>query len=220
MQNPYTAKAKNVLALAEKAAAASGQGYIGTEHILLGLIREKSGVASTILLQDGVEEDKLVTLIKDYIAPENGIAIQEREGYSPKAREVLEEASAQAQRFHAELVGTEHLLLAILKENDNVAVRLLTTMGISQQKLYVDTLNAIGEDPALYKADLTPAKQTQKKKGNSILEQYSRDLTALAREGKLDPVIGRDAEIRRVIIFASLISTVSHTSLTTSTTST
>ena len=168
MQTPYTTKAKAALQLAAKAAGQAGQGYIGTEHILLGLIREKNGVASTILLQDGVEEEKLLQLIKDYIAPDNGVKIQEREGYSPKAEEVLAEAGVQAQRFHAELIGTEHLLLALLKENDNVAVRLLTTMGISLQKVYVDTLTAIGEDPNLYKADLTPAKQAQKKKGNFL----------------------------------------------------
>jgi len=198
MQNPYTEKAKAALKQAEKAADQSGQGYIGTEHILIGLLREKSGVASVILSQAGLDENKLIQLIKDYIAPDNSIMLQDKEGYSPKAEDVLAEAAVQAQRFDADLIGTEHILLALLKEGDNVAVRLLTTMGISVQKIYVDTLTAIGEDTNLYKTDLMPAKPAQKKK-NSILEQYSRDLTALARAGKLDPVIGRETEIQRVV---------------------
>lgn len=202
MRNPYTEKARAALQLAEKAASKSGQGYIGTEHILVGLLQEKNGVASAILTQNNVEEEKLNQLIKDYIAPDNSVMLQDREGYSPKAQDVLAEAAIQAQRFDVPMIGTEHLLMALLKEGDNVAVRLLTTMGVSIQKLYVDTLTAIGQDPSLYKTDLSPSKtvqsQSQKKK-NSILEQYSRDLTAMAKAGKLDPVIGRETEIQRVV---------------------
>ena len=111
---------------------------------------------------------------------------------------MLEEAHRQAERFHSDKTGTEHILLALLKEGENVAVRLLNTMGISIQKLYVEVLTAMGEDKSLYKEDLGK-KQNKKKNATSTLEQYSRDLTALAREGKLDPVIGREDEIRRVI---------------------
>ncbi len=130
--------------------------------------------------------------------PEVNVVIKEREGYSPKAKILLEEAGRQAERFGSDLVGTEHLLLAMIKESDNVAVRLMTTMGMSAQKVYADTLYAIGEDPNLYKTDLMKAKGQSKKKG-SMLEQYSRDLTALAKEGKLDPVVGRETEIKRMI---------------------
>ncbi len=199
MQSPYTEKAKSVLKRAQAAARRSGQGYIGTEHILLGLYREESCVASRILTENGLDESRLMQLIKDYIVPDTSVIIREREGYSPKAKNLLEEAGRLAERFHSELIGTEHLLLAMIKENDNVAVRLLTTMGISVQKIYVDTLTAIGEEPGLYKTDLMKNKNQQKKKNPSSLEQYSRDLTALAREGKLDPVIGRESEIQRVI---------------------
>ncbi len=198
MQSPYTEKVKSVLQRAAKAARKSGQGYIGTEHILLGLYREENSVASRVLAENGLDESRLLQLIQDYIVPEVNIVIKERESYSPKAKLLLDEASRQAERFHSDLVGTEHLLLAMIKESDNVAVRLLTTMGISAQKVYADTLYAIGEDPNLYKTDLVKAKGQQKKKG-STLEQYSRDLTALAKEGKLDPVVGREAEIKRMI---------------------
>ncbi len=126
------------------------------------------------------------------------VMLAERDGYSPRAEKVLEEAHRQAERFHSDKTGTEHILLALLKEGENVAVRLLNTMGISIQKLYVEVLTAMGEDKSLYKEDLGK-KQNKKKNATSTLEQYSRDLTALAREGKLDPVIGREDEIRRVI---------------------
>ncbi len=198
MQLPYTEKAKSVLQLATKAAHKSGQGYIGTEHILLGLYRGENSVASRVLTENGLDESRLLQLIQDYIVPDTSVIIREREGYSPKAKSMLEEAGRMADRFGSDLIGTEHLLLAMIKESDNVAVRLLTTMGISVQKVYADTLYAIGEDPNLYKTDLMKNRNQQKKKG-SVLDQYSRDLTALAREGKLDPVIGRDAEIQRVI---------------------
>lgn len=199
MQLPYTEKAKAVLQHAMKAAHKSGQGYIGTEHILLGLYREKDCVASMVLQDIGFDEERLLQLIHDYIAPDTGVVLKEREGYSPKAKSMLEEASRQAERFGAEKIGTEHMLLALIKESDNVAVRLLTTMGISAQKLYMDTLSVMGQDINLYKTDLSKSKGQQKKKNGSTLEQYSRDLTRLAKEGKLDPVVGRENEIQRVI---------------------
>ena len=198
MQSQFTSKAKAALMLAEKAARSMRQGYVGTEHILLGLLREQTGVAARVLLENNVDEMQVLEMIRDLIAPEIGISLKERDGYSPRAVKVLEEAHRQAERFGAELTGTEHILLALIKEGENVAVRLLNTCGISTQKIYVDLLIAIGEDGGLYKEDLAK-KNAKKKQGQSTLEQYSRDLTALAREGKLDPVIGREEEIQRVI---------------------
>ncbi|MCH5253862.1 MAG: ATP-dependent Clp protease ATP-binding subunit [Lachnospiraceae bacterium] len=198
MQPQFTDKAKTALSLAERAARTLKQGYVGTEHILLGLLRENTGVAATVLAGSGVEEYQIKEMIKDLIAPESTVMLAERDGYSPRAEKVLEEAYRQAERFHSDKVGTEHILLALLKEGDNIAVRLLNTMGISIQKLYVEVLAAMGEDKSLYKEDLG-RKQNKKKTSVSTLEQYSRDLTALAKEGKLDPVIGREDEIRRVV---------------------
>ena len=198
MQPQFTDKAKAALILAERAARSLRQSYVGSEHILLGLLRENTGVAATVLLNNGVDVMRLKEMIKDLIVPETSVLIAERDGYSPRAQAILEEAHRQADRFHSDKTGTEHILLAVLKEGENVAVRLLNTMGISVQKLYVDVLVAMGEDGALYKEDLV-RKQNKKKGNTSTLDHYSRDLTALAREGKLDPVIGREEEITRVV---------------------
>ena len=197
MQSQFTDKAQNALAQASRCARSLKQGYIGTEHILVGLLKEDTGVAAKVLADNGVETGQVMDMIRDLIAFENGVAVKDREGYSPRAARILEEAHRQAARFGQKQTGTEHLLLALIKEGENVAVRLLNTLGANVQKIYVDTLIAIGQDGNLYKEDL--GKKGDRKAKQSTLEQYSRDLTALAREGKLDPVVGRDEEIRRVI---------------------
>ncbi len=197
----YTKKAQTALSLAKQTAKELRQNYIGTEHILLGLLKEDTGVAARVLQDNGVEENKLVSMIYDLIAPGNFLSVKERDGYSPRAEKILQEAAKQAHRFRSGEIGTEHILLAILKEGENVAVRLLNTIGIQIQKIYVDTLLAMGQDGNLYKEDLGyKGKKKRDKSGTTeALDQYSRDMTALAREGKLDPVIGREAEIQRVI---------------------
>ncbi len=199
MQPKFTEKAKTALMLAEKTAAGLRQGYVGTEHILAGLLKEGTGVAAKVLVENGVEEKQLLEMIRELITPDTGVLAKDRDGYSPRAMKVLEEAHRQAERFETGCTGTEHILLALVKEGENVAVRLLNTMGISLQKVYVDTLIAMGQDGALYKEDLAKKQGGRKKGGASVLEQYSRDLTALARKGELDPVIGREDEIGRVI---------------------
>ncbi len=197
MQSQFTDKAQAALSQAAKCARALKQGYVGTEHILVGLLKEKSGVAAKVLAENGVETGQVLDMIRDLIAFDNGVTVREREGYSPRAKKILEEAHRQAERFGQKETGTEHLLMALIKEGENVAVRLLNTIGANIQKIYVDTLLAIGQDGNLYKEDL--GRKASGKGKASTLEQYSRDLTALAREGKLDPVIGREDEIRRVI---------------------
>lgn len=194
----FTENAKTALSLAMRTASRLKAGYVGTEHILAGLLKQKSGVAARVLTENGADEAKLMEMIKELLISNGAVALKEKEDYSPRAKAVLEEAHRQADRFGAEQTGTEHILLAMVKEGENVGARLLATMGISLQKLYVDTLIAMGEDAALYKEDLSK-KQGRKKPAASTLEQYSRDLTALAAAGKLDPVIGRDTEIKRVI---------------------
>ncbi|MCI9333141.1 MAG: ATP-dependent Clp protease ATP-binding subunit [Lachnospiraceae bacterium] len=194
----FTDKARTALLLAEKTASRMSTGYVGTEHILVGLLKENTGVASKVLKENGAEESKVVEMIQELIVPDVTVAIKEKGNYSPRARKVVEEAHRQADRFGAERTGTEHLLLALLKEGENVAIRLLNTLGISIQKLYADTLIAMGEDGNLYKEDLG-RKQSRKSRHTSALEQYSRDLTALAAAGELDPVVGREGEIKRVI---------------------
>ena len=190
----YTAKAKTALGLAASAARSMGQNYIGTEHILLGLIRQQTGMAAQALLVNGVDETKLVDLIMELIAPTGHLDLKEREGYSPRAQQVIGLAFQIAEQYHASAVGTEHILMALIREGSNVAVRILSTMGVSLQKLYIDLLVSMGKDGNLYKEDLRQQKQKTK-----VLEQYSRDMTKLAAEGKLDPVIGRDQEILRLV---------------------
>jgi len=197
MQPEFTEKASKALGYAKSAAKALKQGYIGTEHILLGLVKEDTGIAAKVLLDNGVSYDRTLEMIKELIAFDSGVSVKERDGYTPRALKILEEAHAQAKRFGHGQTGTEHILMALIKENENVAVRLLNTLEVSVQKVYAEVLQAIGADPNLYKEDLGKAKVAKAKAG--ALEQYSRDLTALAREGKLDPVIGREDEIGRVI---------------------
>lgn len=199
MQSQFTDKARAALRLAERTAAGLKQGYVGTEHILAGLLKEGSGVASKVLTENGLEEVQLLEMIRDLITPETGVLAKERDGYSPRAVKVLEEAHRQAERFESEKTGTEHILLALIKEGENVAVRLMNTLGITVQKVYVDVLVAMGQDGSLYKEDLARKQSGKKKGGTSVLDQYSRDLTALAKRGELDPVIGRENEIGRVI---------------------
>ena len=193
----FTDKAKTALLLAQKCARQLHQNYIGTEHILVGLIRENTGVAAKVLRDNGADDQEIIELIHDFVAPDTTTPVKERDGYSPRAMQILEESHRQAQRFHSDATGTEHILMAIIKEGENVAARLLNTMGIQLQKMYIDLLVAMGEDGSLYKEDLS--KKNSRKRQESVLKQYSRDLTALAKQDKLDPVIGRDAEIQRVI---------------------
>ena len=197
MQSEFTDKARTALACAQRCARQLKQGYVGTEHILAGLIKEQTGVAARVLEANGVTLDAVMDLIQNLIAFENGVAVKEREGYTPRARKVLEEAHRQAKRFDQKATGTEHILMALIKEGENVAVRLINTLNTSPAKIYADVLTAMGQDGNLYKEDL--GRRNTNRQKHSTLEQYSRDLTALAREGKLDPVVGREDEIQRVI---------------------
>lgn len=197
MIDRFTARAREAITLAVKAAERLGHSYVGTEHLLIGLIEEGNGVASRVLEENGVREEKVLSLVSQLIAPDKTIGLKEEGGYTPSASRVLENSYREAVRFKASLIGTEHLLISIIRDNDCVASRLLNTMGIGIQKLYIDVLAAMGEDAPANKEELM---KSQKSKGNTpTLDSYSRDLTALAAEGKLDPVIGRESEIKRLI---------------------
>lgn len=201
MSNQFTEKANSALELAKKTAKELHHSYIGTEHILVGLLRENTGVASRVLMNNNVELNQLLDLIEQLIAPSASLSVIDKEGYTPRAKKIIDDSRKEAVRFKAELVGTEHILMAIIKEGENVAARLLNTLNVNLQKMYIEILVAMGEDGALYKDELQNARQG-KKKGKEMtptLNQYSRDLTALAKEGRLDPVIGRTNEIQRVI---------------------
>ena len=202
MQEKYTEAAKHALDLAKKAALSYGHVALGTEHILLGLMEEPTGTAGKVLKEAKATPEKLKELLDKLVHGEN----EEKSGkkaleYTPRAEYVLENAVEEAESFHQELVGTDHLLLALIKETDCVAARLLFTMGVNMQKLYIDTLTAMGMDISEAKEELQAMKNSgEDSVGNTpMLDKYSRDLTRMAAAGKLDPVIGRETEIGRII---------------------
>ena len=197
----FTKKAASALKLAAKAARRRGHSYIGSEHLLLGLLEEGEGTAAQVLIGAGVEEEKLKSLIDQLIAPEGGVGLASREGYTPRASAILENSVREAELFHMEQAGTEHILLTIIKDPECVATRLLHTMGVNLQKLYRAILDSMGIPEEVYREMNQGARNANRSEGGNTptLEQYSRDLTALAEEGKLDPVVGREQEIERIM---------------------
>ncbi len=195
---PYTDKAKKALNYANRLSRSSGCNYVGTEHILAGLLKEGTGVAAEVLTANNVELEALLKLIDELVAAGEEVTVADRDGYSPRTQMVLDRAREMADRFDSERIGTEHLLLAIIKEGDCAASRLLNTMGVNPQKLFVDILAAMGEDPAQYREEIQRGRNEEATL-TPTLDQYSRDLTAMARAGRLDPVIGREKETERVI---------------------
>ena len=195
---PYTDKAKKALNYANRLSRSSGCNYVGTEHILAGLLKEGTGVAAEVLTANNVELEALLKLIDELVAAGEEVTVADRDGYSPRTQMVLDRAREMADRFDSERIGTEHLLLAIIKEGDCAASRLLNTMGANPQKLFVDILAAMGEDPAQYREEIQRGRNEEATL-TPTLDQYSSDLTAMARAGRLDPVIGREKETERVI---------------------
>ena len=195
---PYTDKAKKALNYANRLSRSSGCNYVGTEHILAVLLKEGTGVAAEVLTANNVELEALLKLIDELVAAGEEVTVADRDGYSPRTQMVLDRAREMADRFDSERIGTEHLLLAIIKEGDCAASRLLNTMGANPQKLFVDILAAMGEDPAQYREEIQRGRNEEATL-TPTLDQYSRDLTAMARAGRLDPVIGREKETERVI---------------------
>ena len=196
---PYTDKAKKAISYANRLSKSMHCNYVGTEHILAGLLREGSGVAAEVLAANNIELDKLLELINDLVAPGEDVAVLDRDGETPRTQIVLERASDIAERFDCDEIGTEHLLLSMIKVGDCAACRLLNTMGANPQKLFVDILAAMGEDPARYRDEIQRGRNENVSSLTPTLDQYSRDLTAMAQAGLLDPVIGRKKETQRVI---------------------
>ena len=195
----YTEKLKKAMELAGRVAKHFHYNYIGTEHLLVGLLKEDTGVAAQVLKENGVVLEQLLDKIRDLIAPPEGVTLVcEKDGYSPRAQKVLVEAEAMAQRFGSERVGTGHLLLALLKAGDCGSSRLLVTLEASLPRMFTEVLQAMGLDPSQHKEEFK-ADWTEKRSATPLLDQYSRDLTALARDGKLDPVIGRERETQRML---------------------
>lgn len=200
MQYRFTKSASKAVSAAADAAQDAGQRYISTEHLLLGLLRAKDGLASQVLVKNNVSEEKLILLIDSLVG---GVAVED-EGeppllinYTPRSRRVLELSAREVSRFGADKISTEHLLIALLNEKDCVAVRLLTTLGVNISRLYKDIVAAMGSDAEYAAKSLVGGRQGRQQP--SVLEQYTTDLTDEAYEGRLDPVVGRTDEIGRMI---------------------
>ena len=199
MARKYTEKAWMVLTLAKQLSVELHHGYVGTEHLLLALVSESGTVAASVLNSNDIDEKRVQKLIDEQIALPGKVLKKEREGFTPKVEEILNLAQELAESFGQDEIGTEHLLLALISDGDNLALRLLNTLSANPQKVFADTLVAMGEDLEEYKEELKAAAKHSALQQGMLIDKYSRDLTALAKEGKLDPVIGRDTEIARMI---------------------
>lgn len=186
---------KKVLNIAIEEAAKLGHAYVGTEHILLALLMEKNGLAHSMLVVHGIDEHTVRKMIEQNIDIRTDILTEEKNGYSPSAKRIIKRAEEEAKSLHVDKIGTEHILIAILKDKDCLAIRILNTMkGTNLRKMYVDLLNAIGASDKTAKVGIqNPESDTP------ILDQFSKDLTAYAKADLIDPVIGRESEINRVI---------------------
>ncbi|MBQ4523669.1 MAG: ATP-dependent Clp protease ATP-binding subunit [Lachnospiraceae bacterium] len=195
----YTKSAKKVLQEAKKSAIAFEHEYIGSEHILLGLCKEKNGVAAKVLAENEAFAEKIEELMEQVIGKETELLVKGTMEYTPKVEKMLDQAFAMAQKDSLPEIGTEHILAALLKDSDCVAVRMLNTIGTNLQKLYIDLKVACGQDPNLAKTEYNSQKNKNKKSSTPMIDQYAKDLTMAAKDGKLDPVIGRKNEMERVI---------------------
>ena len=191
----YTRQANEVLKIAERTAKEMNHPYIGTEHLLIGLRQVYTGVAGQVLDANGVEEEKILKVMEELVSPVGNVSLAHRPEVSPRLAYILEDSKAEAMRFRSEEIGTEHLLMALLRDVDCVACRILLTLNINMQKVYQEILEVLGVDPKEYQEEL--AQEAGRRDG--VLEQFGTDLTAQAEEGKLDPVIGRKEEIGRLM---------------------
>ena len=195
MQKDFTKQAAKVLETARALAKKWNHPYVGTEHLLLALRREFTGVAGQILTANKVEEEKITKVIEELISPGTEMQTKRTLEFSPRLVYLLDNALLEAVRLSSEKIGTEHMLLAMLKDVDCVATRTLVTLNVNLGKVQEGILEVIGVNPREYMEDTREDKNGR----NSVLAQYSTDLTAQAEEGKLDPVIGRESEIERLM---------------------
>ena len=200
MSTQYTNQAKTAVKYAEKTARRYKHSYIGTEHLLAGLLHEEEGTAGMVLRDMGISEERLMEMIRKLIAPEESNVLNaDRAGYTPRATRMLEGAVEEADDLRSEKIGTEHLLLAMLREVDCMGTRLLHTMGVNIRKLQNEVLAAMGEEVANPRDNGNARSRNEAATGTPTLDQYSRDLTEMARQGVMDLVVGREDEIGRVI---------------------
>nr|WP_288976973.1 ATP-dependent Clp protease ATP-binding subunit [uncultured Shuttleworthia sp.] len=194
----FTPQAQAALDYARRISKRLGHHYIGTEHLLLGLLHDKT-LSAMALHEQKVDEDRLIGLMQELLGGGEGTALAEQDGNTPKLNQLLDEARLEANTSRVEEIGTEHLLVAMIRMPDCAASRLLNAVDIDPQKLFSDIITAMGEDGEIYREELVARGNAESAQAESVLEKYSRDLTAMAAQGQLDPVIGREGEIRRLI---------------------
>lgn len=194
----FTPQAQAALDYARRISKRLGHHYIGTEHLLLGLLHDKT-LSAMALQEQKVDEDRLIGLMQELLGGGEGTVLAEQDGNTPKLNQLLEEAQLEANTSRVEEIGTEHLLVAMIRMPDCAASRLLNAVDIDPQKLFSDIITAMGEDGEIYREELVARGNAESAQAESVLEKYSRDLTAMAAQGQLDPVIGREGEIRRLI---------------------
>ena len=196
-ENKFTPRAEEVLRLSQEAAEEMGHGYVGSEHLLLGLIREEEGIAHRVLSEYGVTDEMVCDVLQRSVG--KGLSgAAPSQGLTPRAKSVVELAVSEAARMGSSYIGTEHLLMGILREGGNMALRILRTMGVDPKKMYSSIVKKLNDTPHTVTSGVSAANRESDKK-NKTLAEFTRDLTEAARTGKLDPVIGRDKEIQRVI---------------------
>ena len=196
-ENKFTPRAEEALRLSQESAEELGHGYVGSEHLLLGLLREEGGLAHRVLTEYGLTDEMILSVLRRSVGA--GLAgTAPSQGLTPRAKGVVELAVSEAARMGSPMIGTEHLLMGILREGGNMALRILRTVGVDPKKMYSSIVQKINEAPKAAPAGTVSSAKDSGKKG-SALEEFTRDLTESARAGRLDPVIGRDEEIRRVI---------------------
>lgn len=197
MQEKFTKSARDAIEKARKVAISFSQSYIGSEHLLVGLVTS-DGVASKILEENGVYEENFMGLLSKLLNPSSDILKKSIE-FTPRSERIIDTAMEEARKLKSNLIGTEHMLLALIRETDCIAVRLLNTMGVNIQKIYVDILSALGIEDGQARGEAYALKTAKEGRATPTLNQFSKDLTKYAREGRLDPVVGREVEIQRVI---------------------
>ena len=196
-ENKFTPRAEEVLRLSQEAAEEMGHGYVGSEHLLLGLIREEEGIAHRVLSEYGVTDEMVCDVLQRSVG--KGLSgTAPSQGLTPRAKSVVELAVSEAARMGSSYIGTEHLLMGILREGGNMALRILRTMGVDSKKMYSSIVQKLNDTPHTVTSGASTANRESDKK-NKTLAEFTRDLTEAARAGKLDPVVGREKEIQRVI---------------------
>ena len=198
MTYKFTSRAETAIKLASKIAASLGHNYIGTEHLLYGLIEEDTGIASKILKNQGLTSEKVLEEIEELIGKSDE-EIDEPEGFTPRTKRVIENAFLEAKKMNNEYIGTEHILIGIMIEGDSVAVRIMMDSDINPQKIYNELVKVLKEGDGDSVSNNKSGKSAGSFNSTPTLNQYGSDLTKQAEEGKLDPVIGRKEEIDRVI---------------------